>query len=85
MARKKKVQEEAALEEAEIRYPDLLPAIDLLKVRLQEDNDEHEVILKWLELLQKVEQEMRHLERIENLSGAFMRASSSENQNQEKN
>jgi hypothetical protein len=73
MARKKKVQQEVVTEEVVQRYPDLLPALELLKVRLEEENKEHEVVLKWLELLQKTEQEMRHLERIENLSGAFMR------------
>ena len=73
MARKKKVQQEVVTEEVVQRYPDLLPALELLKVRLEEENKDHEVVLKWLELLQKTEQEMRHLERIENLSGAFMR------------
>ena len=74
MARKKKVQQEAVVEEVELRYPDWIPSIELLQIRLKEDNKEHEVVLKWLELLQKSEKEMRHLERIENLSGAFMRS-----------
>ncbi len=75
MARKKKNQQEAVIEEVQQRYPDLMPAIELLKNRLDEDNDEQIVLLKWLEILQKTEKEMRHLERIENLSGAFMRTS----------
>lgn len=74
MARKKKIQQEAVIEEVEQRYPDLMPSIELLKIRLEEENKEHQVVLKWLEVLEKAEKEMRHLERIENLSGAFMRS-----------
>lgn len=73
MARKKKVQQEVVAEEVLHRYPDLTPAVELLKLRLEEGNNEHGVLLKWLEVLEKTDKEMRHLERLENLSGAFMR------------
>lgn len=72
MARSKKTKVTSA-EEKELRYPDLLPSITLLKKRLEEDNNEHEVVRKWLTILEKTEREMRHLERIENLSGALKR------------
>lgn len=71
MARKKKVKD-ITPQEKELRYPDLVPSITLLKKRLEEENKEHEVVLKWLNILEKTEKEMRHLERIENLSGALM-------------
>ena len=50
-------------------YPDLSPAIDLVRSRLKiVAEDRHPLLEKWLTQLEKIETEMRHLERIEGLT-----------------
>ncbi|MFT7144031.1 MAG: putative nuclease with TOPRIM domain [Alphaproteobacteria bacterium] len=56
----------------EAHYPDLADAIELLKNRLEQVSAEHEPLLaKWLEDLEKINRQMRHLERIESFSSAL--------------
>tara|TARA_R110000868_G_scaffold190862_2_gene434956 strand:+ start:24515 stop:24721 length:207 start_codon:yes stop_codon:yes gene_type:complete len=54
------------------RYPNLSEAIELLKHRLESVSEEHEPLLtKWLADLEKINKQMRHLERIESFSSAL--------------
>lgn len=53
-------------------YPELDSAIELLKNRIENVSSEHEPLLtKWLADLEKINKQMRHLERIESFSSAL--------------
>ena len=59
-------------ERQSFRYPDLSEAIETLQARSHSVEGRYaELLVKWLERLQKTQKEMRHLERIENFSSAL--------------